>query len=237
MGLVKITKPKDIEAKSRTRKIYAPNPDEFGDYSHLIDDPKSLDTFVKKVKNYIRNSIEYKSLMRFLKERKGLDRCGYHHNITYPDFDINIHHYPFTITDIIYTIFYKQCEQNEYVTMSSIAEEVMRIHYLEIIGLYPFCETCHEYTHDSGSDNFIPEGDLYGSIDVFVDLYGQYMSEKLLVKYNYWKELDKGYKLIEEYIPEEIYKTYLYIEDDDENSLNHLSMKKLEELIKELENY
>jgi RNase P subunit RPR2 len=39
------------------------------------------------------------------------------------------------------------CAQNETIRFSAVADEFMRLHYLELVGLYPLCETCHSYKH------------------------------------------------------------------------------------------
>lgn len=216
MALVKVTK-SDDNTPSTTRKVLMPGP-YMDDYGMVLNEDKEsvkrLSKYVKSLKTYIRKSDEYTRLMKFLKREGGLDRCGYHPNITAEEFSLNIHHHPFVTEDIIYTILRKRTQLNQSIRFAHVAEEFMRIHYLGIIGLYPLCETCHEYKHSEKGKPFIPLDNLYGEPEVFFDLYKQYMTDKLVAKMTNWFELNKGYDIMYNYIPEELMKHYLYITNE-----------------------
>lgn len=178
----------------------------------IFDDNKELRRTVSILKRLCRNSYEYKTFIRFLKDNRGLFRCGIHPNITVWDgFNINIHHTPFTMEDICTTVLKKRIELKESIKMMDICQEVMMLHYLETVGLYPLCETCHEYAHGDTNDLFIPLNSLYGNPDVFFNVYKQYMTEALEEKFTRIQELSVGLERLEKLVPKHLMRQYIYI--------------------------
>ena len=156
----------DTEEKL-TRESYSEieldiKPEEYKDDIKTFEDPKELHKFVVRTKFYIRKSNEYEDLMKFLKNSRGMNCCGVHPNIrSYDGFQINIHHTPLTIEDILYIVINKRLQRNESMKQAEIAKEVMELHYIGLVGLYPLCETCHEYAHGDNNDLFIPLKSVY----------------------------------------------------------------------------
>lgn len=187
-------------------------PSEYVDDLGKFENPTELHKFVVRTKFYIRNSYEYKELMKFLKKCRGMFCCGVHPNITTWDgFPINIHHTPLVIEDIIYIIINKRIKQNETLKQSAIAKEVMELHYMGLIGLYPLCETCHEYAHGDTNDLFIPLKNIFGDPEAFFDIYQDFISEALKSKFLNFKELNRGYNIIRREIPDGLIRKYIYV--------------------------
>jgi predicted DNA-binding protein YlxM (UPF0122 family) len=220
MAIVKTTK-KDTTTKSKSRQINYPDSKYFDDYS-IFDDTKegtrAFNKYLKTIKAMMRKSLEYKELMRFLKHYKGLDRCGYHHNVTVQEFDINIHHYPFCAEDLITIVLYKRYKLNETIEALATIQETLYLHYLGIIGLYPLCKTCHGYQHSEEGDPFIPFSDLYGEVEEFFEIYKEFMTEKQVNKFVNFRELSKGVELLDKYIGSAYIRKYLYVENSDGSS-------------------
>lgn len=205
------------------------------DLSMFEDDPKELHKFVVRTKFYIRKSGEYTWLMKFLKDYHGMNCCGVHTNIKkYDGFQIEIHHTPLTLEDIIYIVTNKRLQLKESLKMSAIAKEVMYDHYLGLIGLYPLCEVCHKYVHSENSDLFIPLDVVYGNPEAFFDIYSDYIADSLKVKFRNLQELTKGYSVIRKEIPENLRRHLVYIEDNDKSHSDMISTQKLYDLIVEL---
>lgn len=178
----------------------------------IFDDSKEFYRFIVRTKYYIRKSGSYTRFIKFLKKKHGMDRCGVHPNLRGSDgYMIHMHHTPLVLEDIIHVVIAKRQELNESLTMSSIAREVMELHYLGLVGLYPLCETCHEYAHGDTNDLFIPEDAIYGEVDAFFDIYSDYISDSLKEKYKTWKTLNSGYTIIRNEIPEGLMRKYIYI--------------------------
>lgn len=207
-------------------------PSEYYDDLEAFEDKKELHRFIVRCKFYIRNSYEYKELMKFLKKMKGMYCCGIHNNITIWDkFPINIHHTPFVMEDIIYIIINKRIECKETLKMSAIAKEVMMLHYMGLIGLYPLCETCHEYAHGDTNDLFIPLDSVFGDPVTFYDIYKDFITDTLKYKFENILELNKGFRIIEKEIPKGLIKKYIYVKSKGQEMM---STKKLIDFMEEI---
>lgn len=203
------------------------------DLSMFEDDPKELHKFVVRTKFLIRKSLEYTSLISFLKKNRGMSCCGVHTNVKKWDgFQIEIHHSPLVIEDIIYIIINKRLKRGESLKQSLIAKEVMYCHYLGLIGLYPLCELCHSYVHGDNSDLFIPLDVLFGDPEAFFDIYSEYIADSLKVKFRNLIELTKGYNIIRKEIPDNLRRHLIYIDSGD--GKDGISQSKLYDLIVEL---
>lgn len=189
------------------------SPCEYFDDLELFDNDKEFKHFIIRMKYYIRNSYEYKEFIKFLKDKRGLDCCGVHQNVKRQDgFTIHAHHTPFTLEDIVYIVIKKRKESGEDLKMSSIASEVMYLHYMRAVGLYPLCETCHEYAHSDANDLFIPLDKIFGEPDIFVDVYQPWLKDTpLMIKYDNIKLLNKGYEIMEQTVPLGLRKKYIYV--------------------------
>lgn len=187
-------------------------PSEYVDDLGLFENEKELHKFVVRTKYYIRHSREYKELMKFLKKYRGMNCCGVHPNIKqYKGFQIQIHHTPLVIEDIIYITINKRLKMKEPMKQSMIAKEVMNLHYLGLIGLYPLCETCHEYAHGDTNDLFLPLDSIFGDPEKYFEIYSDFISSIMKVKFRNIQELNKGYSIIRKEIPDALVKQYIYV--------------------------
>lgn len=126
--------------------------------------------------------------------------------------------------------------------MTDICREVMELHYLGLVGLYPLCQICHAYAHPQGShdgdDLFIPIDNVFGDPEKFWDIYGQYATESMQTKYHNIQELNKGYSIIQATIPESLMRQYIYIKPKDQDGhkseLEVISTSKLVDFINEI---
>lgn len=190
-------------------------PSEYVDDLEMFeDDPKELHKFVVRTKFLIRKSGEYTWLMDFLKKYHGMYCCGVHQNVKKWDgFQIEIHHSPLTIEDIIYIVINKRLKRGESLKMGMIAKEVMYDHYIGLVGLYSLCQVCHEYIHSDESDLFLPLDVLYGEPEQFFDIYDKYIADSLKEKFKTIQELTKGYSIIRKEIPDNLRRHLVYIDD------------------------
>lgn len=184
----------------------------YSDDLDLFDDPKETEKFIIRTKYMIRKSFEYKQLMKFLKKCRGMYCCGVHNNITIWDgFSINIHHTPLVMEDIVHIIIAKRLKSEESMKQTAIAKEIMMLHYLGLIGLYPLCETCHGYVHSDDNDLFIPLQAIFGDPEAFFKIYNDFISDTLKTKYENIRQLNKGYNIIKTQIPDELVRKYIYV--------------------------
>lgn len=210
------------------------SPSEYIDDLGMFENEKELHKFVVRTKYYIRKSYEYESLIKFLKKYRGMYCCGVHNNITiYDNFPIEIHHTPLVMEDIIYIIINKRLKLGESMKQSKIAKEVMKLHYLGLVGLYPLCSTCHEYVHSETNDLFIPLTDVFGDPEEFFRIYQDFISSAMKEKFKNIQQLNQGYGFIQENIPEGLIRKYIIVE---QKGSEMVSTKRLYSMIHDLAN-
>lgn len=209
-------------------------PSEYVDDLELFEnDPKELHKFVVRTKFLIRGSWEYSELIKFLKKYRGMYCCGVHNNVKKWDgFEIEAHHTPLVLEDLIYIIINKRLKRGEDLKQSSIAKEVMFDHYIGLVGLYPLCDLCHSYVHGDNNDLFIPLDVLFGDPQAFMDIYDKYIPDALKIKFRNIVEMTKGYNIIKNEVPDELRKHLIYIDSDAQ--IPGVSQSKLYDLITDL---
>ena len=164
-----------------------------------FNNPKELTKFFFQVERVCRNSRLYKNLINFLREYSDMNKCSFFKNINNIDtysMKIHIHHDPLTLFDIVNIVYNKKSALNEYISVASIAKEVMWNHYTMKVGLIPLSETIHEIVHNGYL--FIPTNIVFGYYKTFIRDYEPYIekslkdtllrNEFLSEEYNYEKE-------------------------------------------------
>lgn len=166
----------------------------------LLEDDKFLERFINEIKGVVRKSFEYKEYVDFLKNFKDMRYCSFFNRISNYDYiknkpknniKIEIHHEPFRLHDIVDTIVRKFVFNEEPLDVLMISEEVMKVHYMDMIGLIPLSLTVHELVH---SDNIIvPLTSVYGNYEKFYENYKIYMSNDVIDRYIYRKRKTETY--------------------------------------------
>jgi len=118
----------------------------YGDEPLLIDEfltNKDRVKFIKDVERIVRTSSEYSRWLRFIKGVLGTGfvcyYCGEDANVC----NVEIHHHPFNLFDIVSMV----TDLNDEYTTFTIAQQVMELHYRNLIGFIPLAKTYHEKFH------------------------------------------------------------------------------------------
>ena len=169
------------------------------------------DKLIKRIERIIRSSIEYKEYIKFLKEELDLNYCSFFSNVNWDDVTIEMHHSLFTLYDITVIVLNKQLINNINVTVWDVADEVMLIHYRNIIALTPLSTTVHELVHTG--DVFVPLQMQYGDWITFWNEYKNYMTSDQI---NHMKNILKSSNecLKDYYVYGILERKYTYIECD-----------------------
>jgi hypothetical protein len=183
-----------------------------------FDDPKSVDSYVKHLKYFIRKTREYKDLMKFLKTKRGMYRSFFMPNVKHMRGDkisIEAHHTGFVMTDIIKTVLIKRNKNDEDIDFCSVADEVMLLHYKGMISITSLDSTSHDLIHEEGSSLFIPLGmEDFGDMNLFYEEYKQYMHKDLVKKFETYKLLSHTVENINDIIPDYMDVNIIYYEHD-----------------------
>lgn len=170
-----------VEKHNKSNNINLIKVPEFETEVYNLDDDKDYKTYIKDCKATIRRSFEYRQMIKYLRENMGMDKCafiqGVSNNDTF-DIKIEIHHYPFTLEDIVEIVLKKRMYYNESLELQMVAKEVMELHYKLLIGLISLSETVHELVH-SGKV-FVPLDSALGRPDVFLLYYKPFCTTEQL---------------------------------------------------------
>ena len=139
-------------------------------YFEDVYDDRACKRFIGNVERLIRQSKEYKTYIELLRTNiEELNHDNILSNITTADTDMEFHHYPFTLYDIVEIIMLHHIANKEKFTSFSLAKEIMELHYQHLIGLVPLSHTNHELAH-AGS-LFISSKQVFGKYMDFVEKY------------------------------------------------------------------
>lgn len=161
----------------QTLKLEAPKEME---YEVKYDTEKDKRKFIEQTKRIIRSSKEYKDYIRFLKENMDMNRCAFFPKVKHTrenKVQIEIHHEPFTLDDIVRVAISKQLEEGKPLNDLDIADEVMELHYKNMVGLVPLSTTIHEVVHSDSNKLFIPLNLCYGDYKRFYEEYQEYIKD------------------------------------------------------------
>ena len=159
------------------------------EYVVNISDAKKKRRFIERVKRLIRSSMEYRDYIQFLREHMDMKSCAFFQMVTSDTTNnnenrkvkIEIHHEPFTLDDLVSVVLEKYIEEGLELNAMYIAEEVMELHYKNMVGLVPLSKTIHQIIHNSGKIP-VPIYLTYGEYASFVQAYEPYISDDLYNK-------------------------------------------------------
>lgn len=175
----------NIESITNTENIELNNVEGFYNeryyFTDYFDDAK-LKKLIKSCEACIRRSDEYSKYIGFLSKTLGITNCAILGNISKADVTIEMHHYPFTLYDIVYLNIMKRILKKEKINTFLVARDILQDHYDNIIGLVPLCKTVHQLVHVG--EIFVNLNSVYGDINSFIEKYEVAMSDDLIEKYN-----------------------------------------------------
>ncbi len=148
------------------------------------DDPKLYIRGIRGLERIIRQSLEYKNFVRYLKQELNLSRCLFLPGIDQTnekigkDVTVELHHYPFTLYDITDTVVRKEIAKGNYpIDRFHVCNLITLIHYQLKVGLVPLSSTAHELAH-SGSI-FIHLNQVHGNYKEFFKEFFPYIRDEL----------------------------------------------------------
>lgn len=162
----------------------------------VITNEKQRDKLTKQIESYVRQSMEYKDLIKYLRTNIDMNSCEFYSNInaTGKKGLIEIHHEPFDLYTLTSIVMKKHEAEVGFIDELMVAEEVTRLHYEGKVGLIPLAITPHELVHKGKL--FIPLNCVRGRFVEFVKDYFEYIDDAyisiLSQKIDLTKNLDRG---------------------------------------------
>ena len=156
--------------------------------------------FIKNIESQIRQSVDYKAYIAYLKNDVGLRRCCLFPNIDDSKADIEMHHGPiFTLFDYV-EISIKYIFQTEnYVNSFRVVEQVLKDHWDNIVQVVMLSEMAHKSVHASSQDKrtvntpFISIDSAFGDLTKYIKKYSS------CIEYTHIKRIKFYMKQYEEY--------------------------------------
>lgn len=194
------------------------------EYRFKFESTAERTNYIKRVEKLIRASNEYRDYIRYCKENVDMDSCAFFNKVTNKNsrrIKIEVHHEPFVLYDYVDVVLEKHIQEDDSIDPMDIAEEVMELHYLNMVGLIPLSETIHDLYHHSDKI-IIPLYMVYGHYDEFIEKYKPYISAQLLEKIN--KKAEQTLNVTEETF-DALKSQFLYLEVDGVEDLEKLEIK------------
>lgn len=181
MDELSIYKLKELSVTSDPIKIEDLPPYEIQDYD--VFDEKDFKKYVNDIKKTVRNSLEYRQYIQYLRNYMNMNEDSFFENISNEEnskIKIEIHHTPYSLEDIVVTVFNKRVFYGEDLDVEEVAKEVMYIHYFLMVGLVPLSSTVHELVHNNFL--FIPTDKVVGNYKEFEETYQHWIPEEVKEK-------------------------------------------------------
>ena len=157
---------------------------EFDFITYDLEDEKEFKKYLKDIEREVRGSFEYKHMIDYLRNYMGMDQCSFIQVSNKDNYNIKIeiHHYPFTLFDIVEIVYKKRASNYESLDVEMVAKEVTLLHYKLLVGLIPLSVTVHQLVHEGKI--FIPVQNVFGRYKLFVDMYKNYCEPEQLETLN-----------------------------------------------------
>lgn len=159
---MKVINPSDFEIRT------ADSP--FSESFYLPEgQPEEYKDFIKKTKATIRRSHEYTLFIAYAKANNNLRRCVFLSNIHDEMASIEIHHCPFTLHDIVEIVTETRLNEGHPISTLLIAQEVMALHFADMVGIVPVTITAHQLIHAGKLK--VHMNQVFGKVSKFLEAY------------------------------------------------------------------
>lgn len=156
-----------------------PFPESF--YFDKLYEEQEYKKFIKNTERLIRPSKEYRTYIEQLRGTvSALNVDNILSYITSNDAELEFHHYPFSLYDIVDIVILQKFFDMEDFTSFDICKEVMELHYQNLIGLVPLTKTSHELAH--AGELFLGYNQVFGDYKTFMTMYKEGISKELKEK-------------------------------------------------------
>lgn len=166
---------------------------------------------IKTIEKIVRGSDEYKQYIQYLKKGIDMSRCSFFNNVNgdIPKIRLEIHHEPFTLFDITNIVLSSFIKRELPLNPLMISDEIMLLHYRNMVGLIPLSSTVHGLVHDGKI--MIPLQCVYGDYMSFIDEYYDSIPEDVLNALQAKISMSKDVQSVDTSI---LNKKYVYLDVD-----------------------
>jgi hypothetical protein len=93
---------------------------------YYLEDEKEYEHFVRDIESQVRRSFEYKEMIKYLRDNMAMNKCAFLKDVSNSesfDIKIEIHHYPFSLRDIVEIVIRKRDYYKESLTVQMVAKK------------------------------------------------------------------------------------------------------------------
>jgi len=112
-----------------------------------FDEDKEFLKFIKNTERLVRNSIEYREWVSYIKDILGFSNCALTDENT-NEVTLEIHHHPINLYTICKGIITSYINKEKRFCTYDIALDCINLHYKNQIGYIPLISTLHEKFHN-----------------------------------------------------------------------------------------
>lgn len=156
-----------------------------GFYGDALYDDRGRTSFLKECVSVVRKCPEYARYRNFLLENLNMDKCSIFAGLSEEEVKeagLEIHHAPLALYDIAELVLGKMHYDNERITTFSVANRVMALHWMGMVGLVPLTATLHEAVHSG--QLIVDPRTIFGNWMSLLDTHREGMTEHLAAKIN-----------------------------------------------------
>jgi len=169
----------DSNGKPIIKSSDNPFPESF--YFDKLYEEAEYKKFIKNTERLIRPSKEYRTYIEQLRGTvSALNVDNILSYITSNDAELEFHHYPFSLYDIVDIVVFQNFFDMKDFTSFDISKEIMELHYENLIGLVPLSTTNHELAH--AGELFLSSKQIFGDYKAFMARYPEGISADLREK-------------------------------------------------------
>jgi hypothetical protein len=144
--------------------------------------------FIKNVERLVRSSLEYKEWIKFIKDTLNLNVCVFSGETDEETDDIEIHHHPLTLYDIVQAVCDTKIMKDQEFCTFDIAKEVIDLHFTLKVGFVPMLRSLHKKFHNGYLD--IPIELVHGDYRYILDNY--FIRDNVLEKVRKYESVTLG---------------------------------------------
>jgi hypothetical protein len=112
-----------------------------------FESDKQYNAFINATKRIIRNSVEYKEWVKYIKYTIGYDYCDMTKESS-EEVTVDLHHHPISLENIVKIVIENKLKDFKPFSSFDIAKEVMQLHYDNHVGYILLVKTLHEKFHN-----------------------------------------------------------------------------------------
>ena len=135
---------------------------------------------IRSVERLVRTSMEMKKYLKHLRDELDMTRCSLIRGAVLGKARVEMHHHPLTLFEIVDLVAERRRMLGKPFSEASLAEETVRLHYENKVGLVPLATTAHQLAHSG--DLEVGLDHVFGNVAALMVEYSSVVPEGMVEK-------------------------------------------------------